>query len=108
MCFGSRPNQPFSAFRFDAAHFLLEKHFRRQPDFEFHWPARLPNRTDHVQRMLREIREFVVENPLAAVQRVFESHQLAGLPGELLRHEERLRQEPFQAARAMDRPAILP
>ena len=37
------------------------------------------------------------------VERVFEPHQPAGLSGKLLGHEERLRKESFQAARALHR-----
>ena len=36
MCFGSRPNQPFSASALIRAHLLFEKNLGRQPDLEFH------------------------------------------------------------------------
>src|SRR6478735_12852504 len=55
---------------------------------------------DHVGGLLGQVVERARQDLLEARDRLFERHVLAGAAGELLRHEERLRKEALDLARA--------
>src|ERR1019366_4734044 len=65
------------------------------------------NRADHVERALRIVLELIVQDALAAVQRVLEADELSLEAGELLRREEGLGEETLQPAGADDHLAVL-
>src|SRR5688572_32467505 len=61
------------------------------------------DRADHVERGLGQRVVLAFQDLLEAAHRVLALHELARRAGELLGDEERLRQEPLDAARARDR-----
>ena len=65
------------------------------------------DRADHVEGLLGDRVVLAVHDLLEALDRLRDRHVLAGQPGELLRDEERLRQEPLDLARARDRELVL-
>src|SRR5436190_281674 len=68
---------------------------------------RLVDRADHVERLLRKLVVLALDDLLEALDRVLEPHVLAGLAGELLGDEVRLREEALDPARAVDRHLVL-
>src|SRR5690606_41291405 len=66
------------------------------------WLRGLVDAADHVERLLGMVGELVVQDALAALERVLEVHHLAFEAGELLRREEWLRQEAVQSPCAVD------
>ncbi len=67
----------------------------------------LANCADHVERAFRIILEFIVQDALAAIERVIEADELAFEAGELLGREEGLGQKPLQPSCARDDRAVL-
>ena len=68
---------------------------------------RLLDRPDHVERLLGQLVVLAVEDLGEAADRVLELHVLARRAGELLGHEERLREEALDLARARDDELVL-
>ena len=69
--------------------------------------ARLIDRADHVEGLLREGIAFAVDDHLEAADRFLQRHMLAGRAGEHLGDVERLRQEALDLARTRHRQLVL-
>src|SRR5687768_17797197 len=83
---------------------------RPQRSGRLHAPAffdRFLDRSDQIEGLLRQIVVLAVDDFLEALDRVGNLHVLAFDAGELLRHEERLRQEPLQLPGARHRELVL-
>src|SRR5262245_14474635 len=73
----------------------------------FRFLERFLDRADHVERLFGQLVAFAVDDHLEALDRVLERDVLALLPGEVLRHEHRLREEALNLARARHRELVL-
>ena len=62
----------------------------------FGFGFRLVNRSNHVQRTLRIVFEFIVQDSLAAIQCLLETDELACMAGELLGREKGLRKKTLE------------
>src|ERR1039458_8495786 len=80
---------------------------RRSRRYGLRFSLRLTDRADHVETTLRVVLEFVVQDSLAAVQRVLEADEFSGQAGELFSREKRLREKSLQQAGAHNHFAIL-
>src|SRR5581483_12022757 len=68
---------------------------------------RLIDRPDHVQGCLGKIVQLVIQDSLAAIQRIGKTHRSSWKSAELRGREERLSQKSFEAPCTADRVAIL-
>src|SRR4051812_47122412 len=68
---------------------------------------RLFDRAHHVESLLGQRVAFAVHDHLEALDRVLETHVLARGAGKVLRHGERLRQEPLDLPRTRDGQLVL-
>ncbi len=73
----------------------------------FGFPLCFANRSDHVEGAFGIVLEFVVQDSLTTIQRVFETDELARQAGELPGREKWLGEKTLQLAGAHDHLAVL-
>src|ERR1017187_564256 len=80
---------------------------RRSRRYGLRFSLRFADRANHVETALRVVLEFVVQDSLAAVQRILEADEFSGQAGELFSREKWLREKALQQTGAHDHFAIL-